>query len=486
MGLEFDYDAFDRVRELYKQGISSAKISIAVGRPRRTVRRWIDRVKNEAELNGISKQEAPVNESSSTNHISDKTIITSYILGSKMRSSSIDILLKYAEEGYSVFIAPISAKSGIYKHFESKVLPELPVGIEWLTSKRIDTDLFTLYNYNGVRSTYALFKNAQSNVLVPSPYFEVHSTPVDFGDMATYVITTGTISSVESTYSNNYGAHTAKNRHREGYIKVDGNKVEQHTFESYGEDIKCIIFGDVHIPYANNDFLATVDALVGSLKPEFVVFHDYIDFSPVSHHTYSNIFAKAKRQCVVRHNEDIIKQHNQLVDVLKKHDVKSYLADSNHDVHFIKGLLSQSPDKLANMDELKLYFKVGSAYVDNMSSPLTAYLTAIDNNVELYHIDNVGVNNKLKAGGYILHNHGDSGVNGSLFSAKGVSSLGVKAVVGHSHTAVRFDDVLSVGTSSKLDLGYNAKGLSSWSDCNVVIQGDHAYHVINLKKGKQK
>jgi hypothetical protein len=64
--------------------------------------------------------------------------------------------------------------------------------------------------------------------------------------------------------------------------------------------------------------------------------------------------------------------------------------------------------------------------------------------------------------------HGDKGPNGSRGNIRGFGKIGVKSVIGHSHTPGVIDGVYQVGTSSRLRLEYSG-GPSSWMHCHCLI-----------------
>jgi len=64
--------------------------------------------------------------------------------------------------------------------------------------------------------------------------------------------------------------------------------------------------------------------------------------------------------------------------------------------------------------------------------------------------------------------HGDKGPNGSRGAIRGFGRIGVRSIIGHSHTPGVMDGVYQVGTSSRLRLEYSS-GPSSWMHCHCVI-----------------
>lgn len=64
-------------------------------------------------------------------------------------------------------------------------------------------------------------------------------------------------------------------------------------------------------------------------------------------------------------------------------------------------------------------------------------------------------------------NHGHRGPNGSRGSVVGMTRIGPRVTMGHVHSPAIQDGVYASGTSSLLDMGYNA-GPSSWAQTHVA------------------
>ena len=61
--------------------------------------------------------------------------------------------------------------------------------------------------------------------------------------------------------------------------------------------------------------------------------------------------------------------------------------------------------------------------------------------------------------------HGDVGASGARGSALGLSKIGVKSTIGHSHSPQVIDGCYQMGVNSLIPLGY-AKGASGWLHTN--------------------
>jgi hypothetical protein len=79
--------------------------------------------------------------------------------------------------------------------------------------------------------------------------------------------------------------------------------------------------------------------------------------------------------------------------------------------------------------------------------------------------------------------HGHLGANGARGGLRGFSKLGVKTIVGHSHTPGIIEGAYQVGTSSHLKLEYN-DGPSSWLNTHALVYPNGKRTLINIIKGK--
>jgi len=79
--------------------------------------------------------------------------------------------------------------------------------------------------------------------------------------------------------------------------------------------------------------------------------------------------------------------------------------------------------------------------------------------------------------------HGDIGPNGARGSLANLKRIGVKSVIGHSHSPGIEDGCFQTGTNSKLRLQYN-RGPSSWMHTNCVIYANGKRSLLHVIDGK--
>jgi hypothetical protein len=79
--------------------------------------------------------------------------------------------------------------------------------------------------------------------------------------------------------------------------------------------------------------------------------------------------------------------------------------------------------------------------------------------------------------------HGDQGPNGARGSIKNLRRIGLKSIIGHSHTPGIDEGCYQVGTSTRLRLEYN-HGASSWLNTHCLLHADGKRQLINIIDGK--
>lgn len=79
--------------------------------------------------------------------------------------------------------------------------------------------------------------------------------------------------------------------------------------------------------------------------------------------------------------------------------------------------------------------------------------------------------------------HGDYGNNGGRGSPGGLSKIGAKTVIGHSHSPCIHMGCYQVGTSTKLRLWYSSKGASSWLNTHCLILPNGKRQLVSVIDG---
>lgn len=94
-----------------------------------------------------------------------------------------------------------------------------------------------------------------------------------------------------------------------------------------------------------------------------------------------------------------------------------------------------------------------------------------------------GRNESFTIKGIEVGMHGDAGPNGARGTRNGFTRIGVKSVIGHSHSPGIKDGVYQVGTSSRLGLEYQ-RGPSSWLHTHCLIYSNGKRSLISVIDGE--
>jgi len=86
-------------------------------------------------------------------------------------------------------------------------------------------------------------------------------------------------------------------------------------------------------------------------------------------------------------------------------------------------------------------------------------------------------------GGVELSLHGHQGPNGARGSITNLRRIGVKTIIGHSHSPGEDEGCVQVGTSSVLNLEYRGP-VSSWLNTHCVLNADGKRQLITIIDGK--
>ena len=236
--------------------------------------------------------------------------------------------------------------------------------------------------------------------------------------------------------------------------------------------IPALIAGDLHAERHDPDNLAATfqkdDSIAAILRPGRIVLHDALDFGSGSHH--NNFFEKFKRHhegrgCV----RTELEQTYAVMDDIAKRTKEVVVVDSNHNNHFLQWLES---DKNANDYQNAQIFAETRAGVlpeilgKGWCDPFEWWARRLLKSYRKTRF--MAPNESYTVHGIELGYHGDRGANGTRGSALGLSKIGAKTVIGHSHSPRIVDGCYQTGTSSLLDMGYN-RGASSWLHSHVVI-----------------
>jgi len=333
-----------------------------------------------------------------------------------------------------------------------------------------------------------------------SPRVQLETIPVLEGNRPKIMMTTGSLT--KSNYSDSKSGKISDFHHTFGFVIVEIKDKETFFMRqvtandntgafsdlfykvSDGEvstldKIEGIVLGDIHYGHHDQKVLDKTISLMDRLKPKHVILHDVFDGDSISHHQMKDPFVQYGKE--VRDENNLQSELDVMMDGLKVFEKYEnvVIVRSNHDDFLDRWLKNEDWKKQPSPKNGPLYMELGLNLLKQYGKGGDAVIGVIP---ELIHnrfpkFKTLGRSASYKIKGFECANHGDIGPNGSRGSLLGYRKLNTKIIVGHYHSPGRKDGALSVGTTTKLRVGYNM-GPSSWVNSHVIIHDDgRAQHI---------
>ena len=361
-------------------------------------------------------------------------------------------------------------------------------------------------------TSFENFSQGES-LIIAHPQLALKSIAMSHVDPATIMYTTSAIS--ENIYTDTKQGTKASYNHSFGALvveedfEIDGfhirhlNSSDEGSFydldkfydgELVLEDqtIEAIVLGDEHTIHADQDVtrahFTNKDSIVNVLKPKFIVRHDSLDFYSGSHHHNRNIFTTyAKHQSGANNVEAELDETIAYVLNTTPEFAESIIISSNHNNHLLQWLQETNP----KLDPTNALFYHEMMVMMLKKTKMEGSMATYPNPFKLWwesrythsNIKFVSEQSSFKIHGVELAFHSDKGTNGARGSIVGFSKLGMRTIIGHSHSPGIFCGCYQTGTSSKLKLDYNTSA-SSWCHADVLIHKNSKRQMIFIIKGK--
>ena len=266
-------------------------------------------------------------------------------------------------------------------------------------------------------------------------------------------------------------------------VYTDQGEVEKN------HHVEALVLGDTHRVDMDPDVeKATFDkgGMVDQLKPKYLVFHDLHDGKAVNHHERKNPFSQVMlRQENNQHAEEEVRDDiTWLRKVIKGRFCQAVIVPSNHDDFLTRYLVDvdwrKDPDNaefyLESALEAVRSIKRGGGMIQIF--PYWVDRLKGDANIRCLQRDE-----SFQIAGIELGLHGDRGPNGARGSRMNLRRIGVKSIIGHSHSPGIEEGCYQTGTSSLLRLSYNT-GPSSWLHTHCVVYPNGKRTLVTIIDGK--
>lgn len=254
----------------------------------------------------------------------------------------------------------------------------------------------------------------------------------------------------------------------------------------------ALVCGDTHVDFTDltvDDATFGKTGLVSTLEPEAIVWHDLLDaYSCNVHHEGNPFSAIAKLKAGMN---SVAREVSRAIDWVVKRTpagTQSYIVSSNHDDMLRRWIINSDWKDDAENSEfyLETALVMGrSAKVGDGGTEYTAPFAHWVDKRGVKDIKCVGVDESLTFAGIECGFHGDRGPNGARGSIRNMRRIGVKTVIGHSHSPGINEGCYQVGTSSKLRLEYNT-GPSGWLNTHCLIHRDGKRQLITIIEGRYR
>lgn len=241
--------------------------------------------------------------------------------------------------------------------------------------------------------------------------------------------------------------------------------------------ILALVTGDEHAMFADSKckqatYLAD-DSIAKVLKPSKVVRHDVFDGYSISHHNREDPLVNySKHQNghqSVQYELELTLKH---IEETTPKGAENIIVSSNHHDHLLRWMKEVHAPKREPWNAvtwLELWLELvktvdwkerGMVHQD----PFALWMKA-RSKVPMRFL---GPDSDERVADVAIGMHGHHGINGSRGTLNQFAKIGVKTIVGHSHTPGIKYGCFQVGTSSTLRMEYT-KGPSSWAHAHAIV-----------------
>jgi hypothetical protein len=256
--------------------------------------------------------------------------------------------------------------------------------------------------------------------------------------------------------------------------------------------VPALVMGDTHVEGIDPAVeKATFGDMIPFFRPKKLFWHDLEDGGSVNHWAQQNPFVSGARY-FARQGSASEEFYSALAFVSENTplDTESYIVASNHNDWLHRWILERDWKTLSPRDR-GFYLKVASKLYEQSklltgddAEKLNAFIMlAKEHFANVPNIKVLDYEESAVVEGIECGMHGHYGPNGSRGSARNMRRIGVKSIIGHSHTPAIEEGCYQVGTSTKLSRGYT-HGPSSWLNTHCLIYPNGKRTLLNVIDGK--
>lgn len=253
-----------------------------------------------------------------------------------------------------------------------------------------------------------------------------------------------------------------------------------------------LVMGDTHVEFVDPQVVSATwgpGSITEVMKPKEMVWHDVHDnYAPNFHHRNELVIRHVKHHLKLNNVRAELERTFAFIDAHTAPDAKNIFPFSNHPgwlAQWVK--TNRSPgDDLENLvfwaQSLEAMLK-GSVMTTNGVKEIDPFVYWAERWLKSFpQATFLSPDDSYRINGIEVGMHGHLGPNGSDGSIGAFGKVGVKSIIGHSHSPGIRDGVYQVGTSSRLKLDYN-KGPSSWLNTHCLVYPNGKRTLINIIDG---
>lgn len=286
------------------------------------------------------------------------------------------------------------------------------------------------------------------------------------------------------------------------YKAEDGEVITYVTKEG---GVAAIIWGDVHASKVDKK-VADVswgrrnDSILEVLRPADQFVHDLVELSP-NHHARKDPHESYRVHVRGEWSAGVELQISARVlwNDIARPWCNTIVVDSNHDRHLTRMIKEVDwRDDLTNAERI-LSLNLYALSSIRLDIPYNVIEHALRNEI---HMDPKGFPfydalpvRFLKAGescvvlrdvkgGTECGLHGSEGTNGTKGTLEGFARMARRVIFADKHSAARKGHAMCVPTSSELDMGYNKRGLSTWTQGHGIVYPNNTATLLSIIEGR--
>lgn len=382
-------------------------------------------------------------------------------------------------------------------HYHKQVKPYLIDDNAWLGGKgkvRLAVGANILPTAKQPINTAGNLNNGESLTIVASPKKQMKTLPRPKDGAHRWVYTTG--SCTQRHYTDTRAGEEGCNSHVFGalvvqivdgliyHTEIQADESGAFYFGMFKFDVDkvaeihqtpALVLGDLHCEKMCISSLSRAMAQIEEYQPQQVILHDTLDFMSRNHHNRGS--GRFLYQMGTRAVLDDLNDTVAIINRIASATDSVFIVCSNHDLALDSWL--DCPHYKADQDVVnaKMYYFLKHAileYIDAGTDDLVMMELALTQLVEQLDAplaDNVTfgrLDMSHKIQGFECGSHGHQGNGGARGSQRAFKLYQMPWISGHTHSPARDGDVITVGVTGSLEMGYN-KGGTTWDRANALI-----------------